>query len=246
MLSDALDSKAASTPPHSGLLVLLVSSPPWMPSGKVQTNTPKGALTKLKAKPWCTSWSFLPLNVPVGFPDSFPHTVLAPKAKHKLVDVSPPRRNCWHLCLPEQPWLKGEEVLESASCPCSQIHRSQQSHWLWLPGDLCPAISQSPHLGRWTYSPLEFPPGTVNFSFSYYFLCQMGGIKTPTHIQICSVLKGLGAPCSVLKGPTYPITKSQTKFTPNKKSSPFGWVKSTFWNVHTLSQQLSFMAVYIG
>lgn len=68
----------------------------------------------------------------------------------------------------------------------------------------------------------------------------------PTHTQICSVLKGLGIPCSVFKRPTYPVTKSQTKFTPNKKPSPFGRLKSTFWNTHMLSQQLSFMAVYIG
>lgn len=74
----------------------------------------------------------------------------------------------------------------------------------------------------------------------------MGGIEPPTHLQILSLLKGLGAPGSVLKGPTYPITKSHTKLTPNKKSSPLGRVKSTFGNTHTLSQQLSFMAVYIG
>lgn len=128
MLSDALDSKAASTPHDSGLLV---SSPPWMPSAKVQTNTPKGALTKLKDKPWSTAWSFLPLNIPVSFPDAFPHTVLAPKVKHKLVDVSPPRRNCWHLCLPERRWLTGEGVLEP------ETHRSHQPHPLRLSGDLC-------------------------------------------------------------------------------------------------------------
>lgn len=74
MLSNGLNSKAASTPHDYRLLVLLVSSTPWIPGGKVQATTPKGALTKLKAKPWHSSWNYLPLNIPPGFPDSFPHS----------------------------------------------------------------------------------------------------------------------------------------------------------------------------
>jgi len=164
MLFDALDSKAAPTLHNSELLVLHVSSP-WMPGGKVQTETLKGALTKLKAKPRGTSWSILPLNVPSSLPDSFPYTVLPPKVKYKLVDVSPPRRNCQRLHCPEQSWLKGEGVLEPASCPCSQTCRSQQPHRLGSQGTSASPWPQSAHLGCWTYSLLKLPPGTVILLF---------------------------------------------------------------------------------
>lgn len=102
------------------------------------------------------------------------NTAMAQTVKLKLVEVSPPRRDCWHLCLPEQAWLTEQRILEPASCPCSQTHSP-----VGCGSQEISPTSQSPHLECWTYSPPEFPPGTINLSFSYYFLCQLGGIKTP-------------------------------------------------------------------
>lgn len=196
---------APCCPQGSRLLVNFTSSPAWMPSGKVQPNTPKGALTQLQA-----TWSFLPLSTSTGFPDSFPSRVLTLKAKHKLVAVSPPTQKCWnfHINLPEP-----------ASLPCSSPMGTDCPLRL-LDTSAAPTLEASPQM----LDPVtaQLPARDRSFSCSYDF------VRPPTRIQICSVLKGLGVPCSVLKGPEYPVTKSQTKFTPNKKPSPFGRVKSTF------------------
>lgn len=154
--------------PMTDFLVLLVSSLSWIPSGKVQTNTPKGALRKLKAKPWRTSCSSLPLNIPISFPGSYPHTVPAPEV-NKLV---------------------GHQ--EETACSSVSLHNLgwQKSGFWNQPPVLAPRLTSpsSPHLGFWTYSLLEFPPETINFACSYYFLCQTGGIKTPpnTHTDLFS------------------------------------------------------------
>lgn len=128
-----------AAPQGSGLLVNLITSPAWTPSGKVQTNTPKGALTKLKA-----TWSFLPVSTSIGFPDSFPSRVLALKAKRKLAAVSPPTQKCRHLHVPKQPWLKGEQATTRASLPSLlQPHGSQLPRWLRLPDTSAAPAPQS-------------------------------------------------------------------------------------------------------
>lgn len=176
MLSDAPDSKAAPTPCSSGLLVFLGSSPPRMPSGKVHTNTPKGALAELNTKPWCTSWSFPPLNGPISISNSFPQhscgTDIKTKAGRGLATKE-------RLLTPLSSWASLADRTEGCGASLLSLLPDPQPCQLWLPGDLFSPTSQSPHLGCWAYSPPKFTPGTINFSFSYYFLCQLGGIKTP-------------------------------------------------------------------
>lgn len=177
MLSDALHSKAASPPHSSGFLVLLLGSPPpRMPNGKIRNNTPKSALAKLNTKAWCTSWSFLPLYVSISIPDSLPQHSSGTDSKTKAGRGLATKEK---LLTPLSSRASLADRTEGFGVSLLSLLLDSQPCWLWLPGDLFSPTPQSPHLGCWTYSPPQFPPGTNNISFSYYFLCQLGGIKTP-------------------------------------------------------------------